>query len=77
MSFGKIISRLCYIDTDIFLTHIQTEDFLKDIASDVENWPDKYNYEVKRLLSKGKNKKSDWTNERWIGWKDYDRICMD
>ena len=37
MSFGKIMSRLCYIDTDIFLTHIQTEYFLKDIASDVEN----------------------------------------
>ena len=29
--------RLCYMDTDSFVMHIKTNDFYKDIASDVEN----------------------------------------
>ena len=28
--------KLCYMDTDSFITHIKTEDFYKDIADDVE-----------------------------------------
>ena len=38
--------RLCYMDTDSFVTHIKTNDFYKDIASDVENIFDTSNYEV-------------------------------
>ena len=49
--------RLCYMDTDSFVMHIKTNDFYKDIASDVENRFDTSNYEVKRLLPTGKNKK--------------------
>ena len=60
--------RLCYIDTDSFVMHIKTNDFYKDIASDVENRFDTSNYEVntsettaepsaRRPLPTGKNKK--------------------
>ena len=38
--------RLCYMDTDSFVMHIKTNDFYKDIASDVENRFDTSNYEA-------------------------------
>ena len=49
--------KLCYMDTDSFIISIKTEDFYKDIASDVENRFDTSNYEVNRPLRTGKNKK--------------------
>ena len=51
-------TRLCYIDTDSFVVHIKTEDFYKDIASDVERWFDTSNYDEKdkRPLPIGKKK---------------------
>ena len=49
--------RLCYMDTDSFVMHIKTNDFYKDIASDIENRFDTSNYEVNRSLPTGKNKK--------------------
>ena len=52
-------ARLCYMDTDSFVMNIKTEDFCKDIASDVERWFDTSNYDKKdnRPLPIGKNKK--------------------
>ena len=49
--------KLCYMDTDSFIMNIKTEDFYKDIANDVEKRFDTSNYEVKRPLPTGKNKK--------------------
>ena len=49
--------KLCYMDMDSFVMHIKTNDFYKDIASDVENRFDTSNYEVNRPLPTGKNKK--------------------
>ena len=49
--------KLCYMDTDSFITNIKTEDFYKDIANDVEKRFDTSNYEVDRPLPTGKNKK--------------------
>ena len=49
--------RLCYMDTDSFVMHIKTNDFYKDIANDVECNFDTSNYEIKRPLPIGKNKK--------------------
>ena len=49
--------KLCYMDTDSFITHIKTEDFYKDIANDVERRFNTSNYEVNRPLPTGKNKK--------------------
>ena len=42
--------RLCYMDTDSFVMHIKTNDFYKDISSDVEWKFDTSNYEAKRPL---------------------------
>ena len=49
--------KLCYMDTDSFVMHIKTNDFYKDISDDVDNRFDTSNYEVKRPLPTGKNKK--------------------
>ena len=49
--------KLCYSDTDSFIINIKTNDFYEDIATDVENRFDTSNYEVKRPLPMGKNKK--------------------
>ena len=49
--------KLCYMDTDIFVMNIKTEDFYKDIANDVDKRFDTSNYEVDRPLPTGKNKK--------------------
>ena len=38
--------RLCYMDTDSFVMHMKTNDFYKDVVSDVENRFDTSNYEV-------------------------------
>ena len=52
-------TKLCYMDTDSFVIHIQTEDFYKDVANDIEEWFDTSNYDEddKRQLPIGKNKK--------------------
>ena len=49
--------RLCYMDTDSFIMNIKTNDFYKDIPDDAECKFDTSNYEVKRPLPIGKNKK--------------------
>ena len=49
--------RLCYMDTDSFIMNTKANDFYKDIFDDVDNRFDTSNYEVKRLLPIGKNKK--------------------
>ena len=49
--------RLCYMDTDSFIMNIKTNDFYKDISDDVECKFYTSNYEVKRPLPTGKNKK--------------------
>ena len=60
MNFGMIIlSWNIYIDTDGFIIYIETDDFYKDIADDVEEWSDtsKYDKNDKRPLPIGKSKK--------------------
>ena len=51
------------MDTDSFVMHIKTNDFYKNISDDVDNRFDTSNYEVKRPLPIGKNKKSYRINE--------------
>ena len=50
-------SKLCYMDTDSFIIHIETEDFYKDIAGDVKKIYDTSNYEADRPLPKKKKQK--------------------
>ena len=54
--YGKK-AKLCCMDTDSFIGYIKTDDIYKDIAEDVETRFDTSNYELERLLPKGKNKK--------------------
>ena len=55
--------KLCYMDTISFIMYIETEDFYKDIADDVEKKYDTSNYTCERPLLMGKNKKKKWFNE--------------
>ena len=48
---------LCYMDTDSLIYDIETEDFYKDIADDVESRFDMSGYVPDRPLPVGKNKK--------------------
>ena len=52
-------AKLCYLDTDSFIIFIETEDFCKDIAKDINKWFDTsgYNEKDKRPLPIGINKK--------------------
>ena len=49
--------KFCNTDTDSFNMHIETEDFYKDIAPDVDKWFDTSGYIVDKPLPMGKNKK--------------------
>ena len=45
------------MDTDSFIIHVKTEDIYKDIAEDAETRLNMSNFELNRLLPKGKNRK--------------------
>ena len=45
---------LCYMDTDSFIVYIKADDIYKDIDGDVETRFDTSNYELDRMLAKGK-----------------------
>ena len=51
--------KLCYMDTDSFIIYVETKDFYKDIADDVNEWFDTSNYEKndEKPILKGINKK--------------------
>ena len=72
-------AKLCSMDT-AYIVYIKTDDIYKNIAEDVETRFDTSNDDLEcnsidRPLSKGKNKKIYWISERWIGWKNNDKIC--
>ena len=47
--------KLCYMDTDSFIVHVRTDNIYKDVAEDGERIFDTSNFEIDRLLPKGKN----------------------
>ena len=49
-------AKLYYMDADMFIVHVKTDDIYKGIAEDVETRFDTSNYELERLLPKGKDK---------------------
>ena len=51
---------LCYMDTDSFIFHVETEDFYKDISNDIDNRFDAsaYSKDLNRPLPIGKDRKS-------------------
>ena len=38
-------AKLCYTDTDSFITYIKTDDFFEDISNDAEKWFDMSNFD--------------------------------
>ena len=70
-------ARLCCIDTDSFVINIKTEDFYKDIASDVERWFYTSNYDNKdnRPVPIGKNKKVIGLFKNELGGKIVTEFC--
>ena len=83
MNFGMITlkqrdrAKLFFTDTDSFVIHIETEDFYKDIANDVEEWFDTSNYDEndKRLLPIGMNKKVIGLFKDELGGKIMKEFC--
>ena len=57
-------AKLYYINTDSFIVHTEIDYIHKDTAEDVETRFDNFSYELNRPLRNGKNKKSNWINER-------------
>ena len=53
---GKEV-KLCYMDIDSLIFHVKSEDTYADLVGNVKQRFDTSNYEVKRQLSIGKNKK--------------------
>ena len=49
-------AKLYYMDADMFIVHVKTDDIYKGIAEDVETRFKTSNYELERLLTKGKDK---------------------
>ena len=49
-------AKVCYMDTDSFIIYVKTDDIYKDTAEDVETRFYTSNFELDRLLPKGKNK---------------------
>ena len=70
-------AKLCYMDTDSFIIHIETEDFYKDISSDVNKWFDTSNYNKndKRPLPIGINKKVIGMFKDKLGGKIMEKLC--
>ena len=71
-------TKLCYMDTDSFLTHIITQDFYEDIAIEVERWFDTSSYDKndERPLLIGKNKKVIGLFKDELGGKIMKKICV-
>ena len=54
--YGKN-SKLCYMDTESFIIHVNTDHIYKDISEDVKTRFDISIFKLDRPLPKGKNKK--------------------
>ena len=62
------------MDTDSLIVYIKKKTFTQTLWKDVEARFDTSNYELDGLLPKGKKRKSNCFNERWIRWKNNEKI---
>ena len=62
------------MDTDSFIVYIKTEYIYINIAKDVETRFDTTSYELERPLTKAKNTKSNWINDRRTTWKNNGKV---
>ena len=70
-------AKLCYMDTDSFNIHIETEDFYEYIANDVDRWFDISGYDEndKRPLPVCKNKKVSGFFKDELNEKIMEKLC--
>ena len=70
-------AKLCYMDTDTFITYIITGDFFEDISNDIEAWYDTSNYDEndKRPLPIDKNKKVIGLSKDELGGRIMKEFC--
>ena len=70
-------ARLCYMDTDSFVMNIETDDFYKDIAEDVDKWFDTSNFDKNhnRPLEIGRKKKVIGKFKDELGGKIMTEFC--
>ena len=69
--------KLCYTDTDSFIMHIKTDDFYKNISTDVNKWFDTSNFNKNdnRPLEIDKNKKVLGKFKDELGGKIMNKLC--
>ena len=69
---------LCYVDTDSFIFHVETEDFYKDISNDADNRFDTsaYSKDLNSPLPIGKNKKILGMMKDELVWKSNDTFLF-
>ena len=68
-------AKLCYLDRDTFIFYIKIKSIYADIWKDVETRFDTSNYELEKLLPKGKNEKVIGLIKYELGEKNNDRVC--
>ena len=66
----------CKIYWYILIVPVKADENYKDFAEGVETRFDTSNFQIEIPLPKGKNKKGNWTNERWISWTNYEKNCL-
>ena len=62
------------MDMESFIVHEKSEDIYADLAGYVKKRFDASNYEVKRPTPVGKKQKRNWADERWLRWRNNQRI---
>ena len=69
--------KLCYMNTDSFIIYVETEDFYKDIADDVNEWFDTSSYDknYEKPLPKGINKKVLGKYKRELAGRIMTKFC--
>ena len=63
------------MDTESFIVYIKAHDTYKNTTEDIETRSDTSNYELDRLLHKGKNRKVIGLMKDKLGGKIMNKIC--
>ena len=63
------------MDTESFIVYIKAHDTYKNITEDIETRSDTSNYELDRLLHKGKNRKVIGLMKDKLGGRIMNKIC--
>lgn len=68
------MAELCHMDMESFIVHEKSGDMYADLAGYVKKRFDASNYEVKRPTPTRKKQKRNQTDERWLRWRNNERI---